>query len=325
MPKVVISYAHEDHNFLSKLTVHLMSLERTGQIDSWSDRKINPGQDFNQEIEKQFDSADIILLLVSPDFIASDFCYNTEMSKALERHKNQQAVVIPVILRPCNWKKLPFAKLKAVPYDGMPIASYKDIDSGFLEVVEAVRDATKSLDNTKTTMDGGTSVLPSSNMSGSDGFRKSENLATPRSKNLQIRKKFTDKDFDVAMETGMSYVCSYFKNSLEDLEKQNEQIHVKFRSSGSDRFEATIYQNGQQECICGIWLDQSPFQQKEIRYNSWGLSTDSYNYSFVAESNKNSIKFRTLIGRTSDEKSDYLYSKEEMAEFFWSCFIEPIQ
>src|SRR5262245_43694707 len=115
--KLFYSYAHEDAKLRDELEKYLMILKRTGVIDSWHDRKITAGSDWKGCIDSNLAFADIILLLVSADFISSDYCYDEELRKAMYRHERDQAVVIPVILRPVNWRKASFSKLEALPTD----------------------------------------------------------------------------------------------------------------------------------------------------------------------------------------------------------------
>lgn len=135
---LVFSYAHKDEEMLRELRNHLKSLEHRRLIKSWVDRDIDSGTDYRSEIAVEFNSADIVLLLISSDFIASEYCYGTEMKIALQREEKEATVVIPVILRPCAWQELPFGKLLAVPKDGTPIVNYTNRDDAYLEVVEAV-------------------------------------------------------------------------------------------------------------------------------------------------------------------------------------------
>src|SRR2546423_15619257 len=103
--EIFISYAHEDEALLNKLKAHLRPLQREGLIDTWYDRDISAGTDWKREIDIQLKTAQIILLLVSPDFIASDYCYSVEMQQAMERHEKGEARVIPIILRPVYWEQ----------------------------------------------------------------------------------------------------------------------------------------------------------------------------------------------------------------------------
>src|SRR5437899_10172103 len=101
--KVFCCYAHENEPLLKRLKTYLTPMQRQGLIHIWHDRDISAGTAWEQEIREQLNTAQIILLLVSPDFMASDYCYSIEMQRALERHKRKEARVIPVILRSIDW------------------------------------------------------------------------------------------------------------------------------------------------------------------------------------------------------------------------------
>jgi TIR domain len=105
--RLFYSYSHRDEEFRSALETHLAVLRRSGLIAEWHDRMIHAGGDWRGEIDRYLASADIVLLLVSADFIASDFCWGVEMRKALQRHERGEARVIPIILRPCRWLNTP--------------------------------------------------------------------------------------------------------------------------------------------------------------------------------------------------------------------------
>src|SRR5262245_23536868 len=96
-------------------------LKREGAIDDWSDRKIEAGDNIDAEIDRHLEQAQVILLLVSRDFLHSDYCYGKEMERALRRDETGAAKVIPIILRPCEWQRAPIGKLRAIPKDGKPI------------------------------------------------------------------------------------------------------------------------------------------------------------------------------------------------------------
>ena len=110
MVTIFFSYSHKDEDLRDELEIHLSALKRQGVIETWHDRQIGAGKELDDEIDVNMENADIILLLVSPYFIASDYCYNIEMQRAMERHGKGEARVIPVILHPCDWQKTPFGK-----------------------------------------------------------------------------------------------------------------------------------------------------------------------------------------------------------------------
>jgi len=137
---IFFCYAREDEALLNMLKSHLRQLQREGLIAVWHDRDIRAGDEWEHEIDEHLNAAQIILLLVSPDFMNSDYCYGTEMKRALERHERGEAKVIPVILRPVYWHGKPLGKLQALPTDGKPVTSsyWHDVDSALYDVTNGV-------------------------------------------------------------------------------------------------------------------------------------------------------------------------------------------
>jgi Trypsin-like peptidase domain/TIR domain len=143
--EIFYSYSHKDESLRDELDTHLSLLRRQKLITGWYDRAIEGGEEFNTEIAEHLNNAPIILLLVSPAFIASDYCYEKEMMRAMERHEAGEARVIPIILRPCDWHQAPFGKLKALPKDGKPVVNWSNRDEAFLDVAKGVRAVVNSL------------------------------------------------------------------------------------------------------------------------------------------------------------------------------------
>lgn len=137
--KLFISYSHEDEAYKNKLLTHLTMLKREGLIEPWSDRTIMAGEDFSAAIDGELAKADIILLLVSANFIQSAYCYSREMTRAMELHRSGAAHVVPVIVRPCEWQTSPFGTLTATPKDGQAITTWNNDDQAYLDVVKAIR------------------------------------------------------------------------------------------------------------------------------------------------------------------------------------------
>jgi tetratricopeptide (TPR) repeat protein len=139
--KLFYCYAREDKLYRAALEKHLGTLRRQGLIVDWHDRNINTGQEWAKEIDINLNEADIILLLISPDFIHSDYCYSKEMNRALERHENGTARVIPIILRPCDYEGAPFSGLQALPPDAAPVTGrkWRSRDEAFSLVAQGVR------------------------------------------------------------------------------------------------------------------------------------------------------------------------------------------
>jgi tetratricopeptide (TPR) repeat protein len=139
--QLFFSYSHKDKVLRDQLETHLSTLKRENRISGWHDRRITAGTEWKGEIDEHLKSSSVILLLVTANFLASDYCHDVELRYAMEKHEQGSARVIPVILRPCDWKTTIFAKLQALPTDGKPVIDWKTRDNAFLNVVEGIRKA----------------------------------------------------------------------------------------------------------------------------------------------------------------------------------------
>lgn len=144
-----LSYSHKDEVFRQELVTALAALQRTGMIECWHDRRIVPGQEWEPQISEQLLSAKLILLLISSDFIASDFCYQVELEQALDRHGRDEARVIPILLRPVYWKGTSFARLQALPSDAVPVTDWRSRDAAYLDIAQGIRRAIAELNTVK--------------------------------------------------------------------------------------------------------------------------------------------------------------------------------
>jgi hypothetical protein len=139
--EIFFSYAHEDTALRDKLATHLVMMQRNGLITTWYDQDINAGEDWQHAINTHLLMAEIILLLVSPDFLASDYCYSVEVQRAMDRQSRNQAGVIPVILRHTDWHQAPFGVLQALPTGAKPVKSWSNKDEALLDVVKGIKRA----------------------------------------------------------------------------------------------------------------------------------------------------------------------------------------
>lgn len=137
--KVFCCYARKDKVLLDELKIHLIPLQRRGFITLWSDMDISPGSVWEEEIDKHLNTAQIILLLVSPSLMASEYCYSKEMKRAVERHNQGEARVIPVIFRPVDWIDAPFGKLQALPKDAKPVSDWRNRGKAFLDIALGIK------------------------------------------------------------------------------------------------------------------------------------------------------------------------------------------
>ena len=121
------SYSHKDESLRDELETHLALLSRQELIEQWHDRRIDAGQEWAGKIDENLNRADIILLLVSAYFLDSDYSFDIETKRAMERHEAGEAVVIPAILRPCDWQSASFGKLQALPKDAKAVTSWSSV------------------------------------------------------------------------------------------------------------------------------------------------------------------------------------------------------
>lgn len=143
--RVFYSYSHRDEALRDTLETHLSLLRRQGLVAVWHDRRISAGAEWESQIDRNLELADIILLLVSADFLASDYCYDVEMARALQRHEAGSAHVIPIVLRPCDWSDAPFSRLQALPRDARPVPLWDNIDAAWTDVARGIRNVIMEL------------------------------------------------------------------------------------------------------------------------------------------------------------------------------------
>ncbi len=148
--KLFFVYSHRDGGLRDELEAHLALLKRQEIIDTWHDRKITAGTELDGAIDANLREADIVLLLVSADFMASDYCYGRELKEALDRHRGGSAKVVPVILRECDWHPAPFGKLQALPRDGVAVTGWPNRDEAWADVARGIRSVAEELSALKT-------------------------------------------------------------------------------------------------------------------------------------------------------------------------------
>ena len=313
MPTVFFSYCHADESLRDQLERQLKILQRQGLIETWHDRRIEAGQDFAGEIDAHIEADEIILLLVSPDFLNSDYCYDVEMTRALERHHAGEAIVIPVILRDCLWKGAPFGKILGVPTDGRPVTQWPDIDHAFRLVAEAVQAAAQRIGNSQAATK--SPALPAI---------RSEPGQIIRSSNLRVAKKFTDRDRDAFQTEAFDYMAKYFENSLSELSSRNAPIDGAFRRLDANRFSAVVYRDGKALSRCTVFMGGQHFGG--IAYSATeNATTNGFNENLTVEADEQTLFLRSMgmahFGQSKDQKLTF----EGAAETYWQMFIKPLQ
>jgi TIR domain len=142
---VLLCYADEDERMVGQLKKHLSMLERNGHIALWDYGHISPGTEWEQEMNKHLDEAEMMLLLISASFLAADYCYKVQMQRAIERHERKEVRVIPVILRSVYWNEPPLDKLQPLPDRAKPISTWTPREEGWKNVVAGIKKVIEQL------------------------------------------------------------------------------------------------------------------------------------------------------------------------------------
>ncbi|AQR63613.1 hypothetical protein BZG35_16980 [Brevundimonas sp. LM2] len=324
MPTVFFSYSHIDEGLRDQLEIQLSMLKRQGVIDTWHDRRIGAGQNIDHAIDDIIDKADVILLLVTPDFIASEYCYDREMARAMARHEAGEAIVIPVILRPCDWHPAPFGKLNATPADGKPITTWPNTDEAFLQVARAVREAAGRVAGGADT-DGATPGAVTLPVTAPMSAPTSTPVG-PRSSNLRLAKTFTQRDMDRFQTETFEYLARFFENSLGELSARNEGIEGVFRRMDANRFFATVYRDGKDVARATVYMGGSLWGHKGICYIDRETTESNTMSEQLSVHTDDQALFLTSMGmaRMVNSRNDKL-SQEGAAELFWNILIQPLQ
>src|SRR5258706_306941 len=143
--KLFYCYARKDKPLRDELEIQLSWLKRHCRLTYWHDREILPREEWEQAIDRHLNTAHLIFLLISPDFMASDYCYSKEMQRALERHNAGSCRVVPILLRPTYWEDAPFSSLQLLPTNARPITSWPNSDKAFQDVVKEISRTIKDL------------------------------------------------------------------------------------------------------------------------------------------------------------------------------------
>lgn len=316
--RVFFSYSHDDEQHRGQLDKHLALLRRQGLIETWHDRHIPAGGELDDHIDQEINRADIILLLVSASFLASNYCYSKEMARAMQRHEAGEARVVPIIVRDCDWHSAPFGKLKALPTDGKPIVSWTNFDAAYTDVAKEIRRLVEPVAGS-----GGiapkqppvpTQATPSS----------ASHQLGPRSGNLRVKREFSDREKAQFQQDSFEFLARYFQNSLAELHKRHPHIEGDFQRVDAHTFHAILYQHGKQVSACAVRLESGGTFGSGIRYSSSLGQGNSFNEQLSVAHDDQSLFLRSLgmMGRGGRDES---LTQEGGADLFWSMLIRPVQ
>lgn len=313
MIDLFFSYSHRDEVLRDELEIHLAMLKRQGLLRAWHDRRIPAGQEVDREISQHLEQADVILLLLSPYFLASDYCYELEASRALQRQESGAAIVIPVILEPCDWQNSPFRRLRASPTDGKPVTKFPNIHDAFLEVTQDIRQAAEALGKAEAIR----ANIHESTAAHAPGVRSS---------NLRLKKTFTDRDKDMFLDEAFSYIKKFFENSLVELSARNPGVEHRFRVTDDTVFTAAIYVKGEKRTSCRIWLPGRHAFGADIAYSANdSAGSNSLNDSMNVDDDGYQPGLKPMGMSILGSRDDQILTPHGAAEYFWTVLISRLQ
>ncbi|MEH2241467.1 toll/interleukin-1 receptor domain-containing protein [Nostoc sp.] len=243
--EVFFSYSHRDETLRDELAKHLTMMRRQDIIAAWYDRDITAGSEWANKINVHLNSAQIILLLISADFLASDYCYDIEVKRAMERHEVGDACVIPIILKPVDWQGAPFGKLQALPKNAEPITTWADRDKAFLNVAQGIRRAVETIVSRNSTVQVASNNLEQPKATSRrqkiqqqiqllqaiiDDARTTSNVASVRKHFLQWRKETTDflsEEVGKQEWLALIMICPHGKFSTDQARLINEATQIR--------------------------------------------------------------------------------------------------
>lgn len=261
---VFISYSHRDEKLRETLGFHLASLQRQGVIKSWHDRKISAGTEWKQAIDENLNSVEIILLLISENFIASDYCYDLEMERAIARHDAGEARVIPIILKPVDWSGAPFGKLQALPKNAKPVTTWSNRGEAFLNIAEGIRHAAMEMATVLT--DKQPTVLPEPQQSAkaTEMPTQSEPLKpTVTPDKIQQEISLESPEGQVSIDSRFYITSPYEERCYEEIQKPGSLIRIKSpHNMGKSSLMAKVLAQASQLGYRAVTIDLEQTNQK---------------------------------------------------------------
>lgn len=307
MPKAFISYSHRDEKALERLHTHLATLRREEKITAWYDREVLAGDDIDNKISSNLDNSEIFLALVSPDFLASNYCYEREMATALDRHADGTLRVIPIILEPCDWKSTPLGKLKALPKDGKPISTWTNENVAYLDVVTELRRVSTEQEQPKQP-------------------EPKENNATQNrreAKRYRIKKQFDTIDRDEFRQQAFTSIQEFFRQSISELNEIGDAIRGRFEKINELAFSCTVLNksNGNREAHITVHGDSERAFGGDISYSfSRRAPSNTANGFIRVDANEYELFLKLDNFSFSRSRDSTPLSAEQAADALWREF-----
>ncbi len=301
--RAFISYSHADEKSLERLHKHLAMLRREG-LDDWSDNKILPGQKFGDQISGSLDNSALFLALLSPDYLASEYCYEKEFQRAQELAAKGSIRIVPIILEPCDWLSSPFSEYKALPKDGRAISEFTNQNIAYMHVVNGLR-----------------SVI--------EDTTKSETLASENKTSAYTpgRRPKIKQDFDAIQKTefadqAFEIIQAYFDNSCQELNEVGDGLlKAKFERMDGAAFTCLVVNRGKHSSEAAITVRNTKGRR------SFGNISYVYEHHAAGNSSQGQISvesddYNMYLSMNSFSRGDSKLTHQQVAEALWTEFVE---
>lgn len=305
--KVFISYSHKDEAALERLRTHLVMLRRDGRIDEWFDREILAGGEIDAEISERLESSGLFLMLVSPDFLASDYCVEKEMERALERHSSGDARVVPIVVEPCDWTSTPLRDLKALPQDGKPISEWTNENNAFLDIVQELRRVLDAEGEPHAAEEGEATVQAAP--------------VQPDVHRYRVKRDFDEIDRSDFRETAFGVIRDYFERAVAEIDAI-EDLRGRFISLSAVSFTCTIVNRARERGTAHITVHgrRENVGFGDISYSfTENAPPNTANGTFTVEADEYELYLSSTMG--FGEQQERL-TAEAAAEQLWENFLE---
>ncbi len=308
--KAFLSYTHRDLHYLERLKVHLAPMKREHVITEWTDHEIKAGQNLNTEISEALLDSQLFISLLSPDYLASQYCYDIEFKKAQTMQEEGRLIIIPLVVEPCDWQKTPFGNLKAVPRDGKAVSEWTNENNAFLNVIDELRRIVSA-------------ATPNS------AEQQIPDPTRPKPlRNYKVKKLFSAVDEVNFREDSFRQIKSYFKSAIEEI-NMVQDIQSRFIRESDESFTCLI-------------SNRSNSQDRYITVyhtgSSNGFHSAGLQYLFAENLSPNTFQADQSFTVRSDEYEQHwaknnmswgppdrtVYSANEVASEIWEKFISEV-
>lgn len=225
VPTAFICYSHADEKYLERLRKHMALLQREEAIVAWTDHQIAAGARLDGTIRDALDDAQLFIALVSPDYLASNYCYEKEFEFALKKADAGALTILPVIVEPCDWLSSPFRQFRALPKDGKPVSEWTNSNLAFLDVVSGIRS------------------LVTDAASYSEARPSEAALQTHPGRRMKIKQEFDSIQKSEFADQAFAAIADYFRNSCTEVNGIDD-LRAKYHSMNDNAFTCTVVNRG---------------------------------------------------------------------------------